>query len=169
MDVWTGFSKFQETFHKSYQSHQSETCPTYPGQSSVPYRLTNIGLDQRKQSDSSVFPNHIFVKTVIQLPLQCYPSIQDPIHQLYSDIDFSSVTPQELKGRTILTVNNERSMEINNKVLEFMPGNETVYKAVDMIMSEDPQDQLTFPEEFLNSLTPTGLPPYELKLKIGAL
>ncbi|GBL88292.1 Periodic tryptophan protein 1 [Araneus ventricosus] len=32
-------------------------------------------------------------------------------------------------------------------------------------MSEDPQDQLTFPEEFLNSLTPTGLPPYELKVE----
>ncbi|GBM59178.1 hypothetical protein AVEN_21039-1 [Araneus ventricosus] len=107
--------------------------------------------------------------STIQLPLQCYPSIQDPVHQLYSDIDFSSVTPQELKGRAILTVNNERSMEINNKVLEFMTGNETVYKAVDMIMSEDPQDQLTFPEEFLNSLTPTGLPPYELKLKIGCI
>ncbi|GBM85913.1 hypothetical protein AVEN_222423-1 [Araneus ventricosus] len=107
--------------------------------------------------------------STIQLPLQCYPTIQDPIHQLYSDIDFSSVTPQELKGRAVLTVNNERSMEINNKVLEFMPGNETVYKAVDMIMSEDPQDQLTFPEEFLNSLTPTGLPPYELNLKIGCI
>ncbi|GBM84750.1 hypothetical protein AVEN_64890-1 [Araneus ventricosus] len=87
----------------------------------------------------------------------------------YSDIDFSSVTPHELKDRAVLTVNNERSMEINNKVLEFMPGNETVYKAVDMIMGEDPQDQLTFPEEFLNSLTPTGLPPYELKLKIGCI
>ncbi|GBN43763.1 hypothetical protein AVEN_55413-1, partial [Araneus ventricosus] len=107
--------------------------------------------------------------STIQLPLRCYPSIQDLIHQLYSDIDFSSVTPQELKDRAILTVNNERSMEINNKVLEFMPGNETVYKAVDMIMSEDPQDQVTFPEEFLNSLTPTGLPPYELKLKIGCI
>ncbi|GBM76051.1 hypothetical protein AVEN_153302-1 [Araneus ventricosus] len=46
---------------------------------------------------------------------------------------------------------------------------ETVYKAVDMIMSEDPRDQLTFPEEFLNSLTPTGFPPYELKLKIGCI
>ncbi|GBO43209.1 hypothetical protein AVEN_119475-1 [Araneus ventricosus] len=50
-----------------------------------------------------------------------------------------------------------------------MPGNETVYKAVDMIMSEEPEDQLTFPEEFLNSLTPTGLPSYELKLKIGCI
>ncbi|GBN80966.1 hypothetical protein AVEN_210749-1 [Araneus ventricosus] len=60
-------------------------------------------------------------------------------------------------------------MEINNKVLEFIPRNEIVYKAVDMIMREDPQDQLTFPEEFLNSLTPTGLPPYELKLKIGCI
>ncbi|GBN71337.1 hypothetical protein AVEN_228646-1 [Araneus ventricosus] len=81
---------------------------------------------------------------------------------MYSDIDFSSVIPQELEGRDILTVNNEPSMEINNKVLEFIPGYETVYKAVDMIMSEDPQDQFTFPEEFLNSLTPPGLPPYEL-------
>ncbi|GBN31799.1 hypothetical protein AVEN_235925-1 [Araneus ventricosus] len=107
--------------------------------------------------------------STIQLPLQYYPSIQGPIHQLYSDIDFSSMTPQELKDRAVLTVNNERSMEINNKVLEFMPGNENVYKAVDMIMSEDTQDQLTFPEEFLNYLTPTGLPPYELKLKRGCI
>ncbi|GBM42706.1 hypothetical protein AVEN_219153-1 [Araneus ventricosus] len=60
-------------------------------------------------------------------------------------------------------------MEINNKGLEFMTGNETIYKAVDTIISEDPQDQLTFPEEFLNSLTPTGSPPYELKLKIGCI
>ncbi|GBN58778.1 hypothetical protein AVEN_39615-1 [Araneus ventricosus] len=107
------------------------------------------------------------IGSMIQLPLQCYPSIQDPIHQLYSDIDFSNVTPQELKGRAIFTVNNERSIEINIKVLEFIPGNETVYKAVDMIMSEDPHDQLTFPEEFLNSLTSTGLHPYKLKLKIS--
>ncbi|GBN68506.1 hypothetical protein AVEN_144010-1 [Araneus ventricosus] len=107
--------------------------------------------------------------SAIQLPLQCYPSIQDPIHQLFSDIEFSSVTPQELKGRAILNVNNERSMEINNKVLEFMPGNETVYKADDMIISEDPQDKLTFPEEFLNSFTPIGLSPYELKFKIGCI
>ncbi|GBM42718.1 hypothetical protein AVEN_219163-1 [Araneus ventricosus] len=84
-------------------------------------------------------------------------------------IRFSIVTPQELKARALLTVNNERSMEIYNKVLEFMPGNETIYKAVDTIISEDPQDQLTFPEEFLNSLTPTGLPPYELKLKMGCI
>ncbi|GBN93665.1 hypothetical protein AVEN_60346-1 [Araneus ventricosus] len=83
--------------------------------------------------------------------------------------DVIPVHLQELKGRANLNVNNERSMEINNKVLEFMPENETVYKAVNMIMSEDPQDRLTFPEEFLNSLTPTGLPPYGLKLKIGCI
>ncbi|GBM09054.1 hypothetical protein AVEN_87669-1 [Araneus ventricosus] len=83
--------------------------------------------------------------STIQLPLQFYPSIQDPIQQLYSDVDFSSVTPQELKGRAIFTVNNEGSMEINNKVLKFMRRNEAVYKAVDMIIIEDTQDQLTFP------------------------
>ncbi|GBL82454.1 hypothetical protein AVEN_252587-1 [Araneus ventricosus] len=103
--------------------------------------------------------------STIQLPLQCNSSIQDPIHQLYSGIDFSSVTPQELKDQALLTVNNERSMEINNKVLEFMPGNETFYKAVDMIMSEDPQDQLTFPEEFLNSFNSYGGKPVGVKVE----
>jgi hypothetical protein len=36
-----------------------------------------------------------------------------------------------------------------------------VFKSVDTIVSEDTADQLAFPEEFLNSLTPTGMPPHE--------
>ncbi len=33
----------------------------------------------------------------IQLPPFCYPEIQDPVQQLFSDIDFRTVTPEELK------------------------------------------------------------------------
>ncbi|GBO02549.1 hypothetical protein AVEN_58972-1 [Araneus ventricosus] len=49
------------------QSQQRVTCPTYSRQSSVSSRLTNIGLGQRQRNDSFVFPNNIFVKTVIQI------------------------------------------------------------------------------------------------------
>ncbi|GBN11575.1 hypothetical protein AVEN_246268-1 [Araneus ventricosus] len=104
----------------------------------------------------------------IQLPPFCYPEIQDSVQQLFSDIDFKTVTPEELKGRAILTVTNDLSMQINNRVLECMPGNEVIYESIDNIVSNDPQDQLAYTEEFLNSLTPTGMPPHKLRLKPGA-
>ncbi|GBL57350.1 hypothetical protein AVEN_127131-1 [Araneus ventricosus] len=62
---WTGFSKLLENVFKTYYNHQRETYSTYFGQSSVSSRLINIGLGQRNRSDSFVFPNYIFVKTVI--------------------------------------------------------------------------------------------------------
>ncbi|GBL99233.1 hypothetical protein AVEN_140693-1 [Araneus ventricosus] len=50
-----------------------------------------------------------------------------------------------------------------------MPGNEVIYESIDNIVSNDPQDQLAYTEEFLNSLTPTGMPPHKLRLKPGAI
>ncbi|GBO46218.1 hypothetical protein AVEN_94312-1, partial [Araneus ventricosus] len=105
----------------------------------------------------------------IQLPPFCYPEIQDPVQQLFSDIDFKTVTPELLKGRAILTVTNDLSMQINNRVLECMPGNEVIYESIDNIVSNDPQDHLAYTEEFLNSLTPTGMPPHKLRLKPGTI
>ncbi|XP_053112177.1 uncharacterized protein LOC128327402 [Hemicordylus capensis] len=104
-----------------------------------------------------------------QLPKSCYPEIQDPVEQLYGDIDFATVTPQQLKGRVILTVTNHMSLELNNRVLERMPGEEVIYASIDTIESEQEEDRLAYPEEFLNSLTPTGMPPHQLRLKPGAI
>jgi ATP-dependent DNA helicase PIF1 len=72
-------------------------------------------------------------------------------------------------GRAILSVINEDSLDLNNKVLNLINRTEVVFKSVDTIVSEDTTDQLAFPEEFLNSLTPAGMPPHELKLKVGAV
>ncbi|GBO16889.1 hypothetical protein AVEN_37525-1 [Araneus ventricosus] len=77
--------------------------------------------------------------------------------------------PEELKGRAILSVNNDASIDMNNQVLASLPGEMVVYEAVDDIVSDDPNDRLTFPVEFLNSLTPTEMPPYKLNLKLGRI
>ena len=66
---------------------------------------------------------------------------------------------KQLKGRTVLA--------LNNQVLSVLPGDEVVYEAMDKIISDDPRDQFTYPEKFLNSLNLTGMPPYKLHLKIG--
>jgi hypothetical protein len=50
-----------------------------------------------------------------------------------------------------------------------MPGDLKTYKSMDSISSEDPVEVANFPTEFLNTLHVSGIPPHELKLKVGAI
>lgn len=56
--------------------------------------------------------------------------------------------------------------EINYKVLELLNGESRTYYAVDKVLDDD--DTVNYPTEFLNSLCPSGLPPFRLILKKGA-
>jgi hypothetical protein len=94
----------------------------------------------------------------ISLPPSCFPNTQDPVEQLYGDINFNTVTAQQLKGKAMLSVTNEDSLELNNKVLDRMPSEQTVYKSVNTVASQEPSDHLAYPEEPLNSLVPTEMP-----------
>jgi hypothetical protein len=50
-----------------------------------------------------------------------------------------------------------------------MPGNLKIYKSVDTVSSEDPGEVANYPTKFLNTISASGIPPHELKLKIGAI
>ncbi|GBM66546.1 hypothetical protein AVEN_251967-1 [Araneus ventricosus] len=63
----------------------------------------------------------------IKLPSECYPKEQDPVKQLYNDVNFKAVTAEKLKGRDILTVTNDLSIEQNNAVLNSIHGRKEVY------------------------------------------
>jgi len=71
--------------------------------------------------------------------------------------------------RRIFCPKNEHSLLVNEEVLQRLPGNEKVYTSVDEVQCEDGNDVTNYPTEFLNSLTPSGMPPHKLKLKIGAV
>ena len=45
---------------------------------------------------------------------------------------------------------------LNNKMIEQFPGQEHVYRSFDSLQESDH----ILPEEFLNTLTPSGLPPH---------
>jgi ATP-dependent exoDNAse (exonuclease V) alpha subunit len=53
---------------------------------------------------------------------------------------------------------------INMKMISRFHGNEVVYHSFDRAV-DDPHNY--YPEEFLNTLTPNGLPPHVLKLNVG--
>jgi len=55
---------------------------------------------------------------------------------------------------------------INMKMIGRFHGDEMVYHSFDCAV-DDLHNY--YPEEFLNTLTPNGLPPHVLKLKIGCL
>ncbi|XP_062208827.1 ATP-dependent DNA helicase PIF1-like [Phragmites australis] len=69
-----------------------------------------------------------------------------------------------ITSRAILSTRNENVDDINMRLIERFPGDEMVYHSYDLAI-DDPNNY--YPPEFLNSLTPNGLPPHILKLKVN--
>jgi len=108
-----------------------------------------------------------------------YVRLPDDIVIAYTDTDvavnrlISSVFPSleehatsaaYMSRRAILSTKNEHVDRLNAMMIGRFPGEEKVYHSFDTIV-DDPQNH--FPIDFLNSITPNGLPPHELKLKIN--
>ena len=78
--------------------------------------------------------------------------------------------PDQLRNRAILCPRNDESLVVNDAVLDRLPGGEVVYaSADDMADEEDNELADVTPVEFLNSITPSGMPPHRLRLKTGAV
>ncbi|TKR96847.1 hypothetical protein L596_010806 [Steinernema carpocapsae] len=99
----------------------------------------------------------------------CYPNncLSDPVNRI-----------DDIKGSSILCTTNNTTFKVNETLLDRLPGKARTFKSIDKPMS-DPhklavamaldvhaQDYTT---EAINSKTPSGLPPHELKLKVGAV
>ena len=71
--------------------------------------------------------------------------------------------------RVILTPKNDASLLLNKQVLDRLPGAQRLYLSVDRVMCDDNEEQQNYPLEFINSLTPSGMPEHRLFLKVGAI
>ena len=67
--------------------------------------------------------------------------------------------------RVIMAPKNESVHGLNNILIERLPGELKVYKSVDTTVEAN--DACHFPSEVLNKQDPPGLPPHELKIKVG--
>jgi hypothetical protein len=67
--------------------------------------------------------------------------------------------------RAIMSPTNKEVDEVNNYIIQKIPGEETVFKSIDSTEEESPD----YTPEFLNTIEISGLPPHLLKIKKGAM
>jgi hypothetical protein len=76
---------------------------------------------------------------------------------------------EQISNRAILCPKNDDCRMINNNIVSKMPGILKVYKSIDTMDSEDPEEIANYPAEILNTFDVSGLPPHQLNLKVGAI
>jgi ATP-dependent DNA helicase PIF1 len=91
-------------------------------------------------------------------------AINKLIQDVFPSLEEHATSTAYMSSRAILSTKNEHVDRLNAMMIERFPGEEKVYHSFDTVV-DDPHNH--FPIDFLNSITPNGLPPHELKLKIN--
>ncbi|PIA64508.1 hypothetical protein AQUCO_00100173v1 [Aquilegia coerulea] len=102
---------------------------------------------------------------------QC-SNTHDLLSVVYPDLHVEgTATPSFLQDRTILAPRNDDVKQINAIALEIFPGNFVDYLAADKTIEREgdlPHEILSYTTDTLNSLDPSSLPPFRLRLKVGS-
>ncbi|AQK78258.1 hypothetical protein ZEAMMB73_Zm00001d035059 [Zea mays] len=86
------------------------------------------------------------------------------IDDIYPKLNENMSNTSYITSRAILTTRNDWVDMINMRMIDHFQGEQMMYHSFDTAM-DDPNNY--YPSEFLNTLTPNGLPPHVLKLKVG--
>uniref|UniRef100_A0A453HYF7 ATP-dependent DNA helicase n=1 Tax=Aegilops tauschii subsp. strangulata TaxID=200361 RepID=A0A453HYF7_AEGTS len=100
----------------------------------------------------------------------CLPStgevddLEKLIHHVFPSLDDNMSDSNYMTSRAILSMTNDNVDKINIRMIERFQGDEVIYHSFDSA-EDDPYGY--YAQEFLNGLTPNGLPPHALKLKLN--
>ncbi|GJW79427.1 DNA helicase [Tanacetum coccineum] len=92
------------------------------------------------------------------------------IQFIYNKHTLLHPTAKDLQEKVIVCPKNDTADVINAKVMSMLPGHTTTYTSHDEAMphgQDGGEVELLYPTEYLNILNFAGIPPHELKLKIG--
>lgn len=106
------------------------------------------------------------VRDLVEIPSRCIVRTKDAlIDACFGHIEAGG----DHHNTAILTPLNSDCFAINDRILERLPGDECVFFSVDSIVDIDEGEDANYPLEFLNTLTPCGMPQHRLSLKVGAV
>ena len=126
--------------------------------------LLRVG-DGEAPSAPSEFPEDF-----ISIPTHLSQSsnLDELIRDIYLDVATNIHDGAWVASRSILAPTNSCVSDINDKVLESVPGfEETYYSSDELVLDDGSGDGIDVPVEYLNTLTAGGLPPHDLRLKKG--
>eukprot|EP00267_Zea_mays_P047900 XP_020400406.1 uncharacterized protein LOC109942674 [Zea mays] len=86
------------------------------------------------------------------------------IDDIYPNLNENMSNTSYITSRAILSTRNDWVDMINMRMIDRFQGEQMMYHSFDTAV-DDPNNY--YPSEFLNTLTPNGLPPHVLKLKVG--
>ena len=84
----------------------------------------------------------------------------------------SSVYPDaaaDIQDRVILTPKNDVTLQLNDAILKTVPSEPRTFLSDDSVVFDVDAEAACYPLQFLNSLTPSGMPPHHLTLKPGCI
>ena len=129
-------------------------------------QIPNDYIFQPLQNINDNNSNNIEDNHIDQLIKWCYPNIGNENSIENNDVLNNNIS---IKNTVIMTTLNSTSNHINNRAIDLMANNKELYvlKSADTTINPE-EDAIQYTSEFLNSLDIPGMPPHELKLKIGA-
>ena len=92
-------------------------------------------------------------------------SVSDLVAATYGDIKVNYNNPDYISRRSLMCPKNDTTDFINQYVMNLIPGEASTLLSADSVGEEQ---AAMYPTEFLNSITPNGLPPHRLYLKVYA-
>ncbi|UYV66797.1 hypothetical protein LAZ67_4002878, partial [Cordylochernes scorpioides] len=118
--------------------------------------LLKIGEGQLETDSEG---NIQFSNTVCQV----VESSESLYEKVFPNICVNYLSEEWLCARTILAPKNSTVLEINLKKLNLIPGESKIYRSIDTMV--DPDESVSYPPEFLNSLELSGTPSHKIVLK----
>lgn len=114
-------------------------------------------------------------KETIRIPAElCRPTSKEPMEDIVSAIYPSLLEkykdPVYLKEQAILTPKNETVHELNDFLMNMIPGEGRIYLSSDSVCKtsiKTDDDDLLYPTEFLNTLRFSGIPNHDIHLREG--
>ena len=101
---------------------------------------------------------------LIEIPSSmCQTSKEEMIEKVFDDFQSHIGNMEYFQGRVLLATTNKIVDEVNEEMVERIPGDLHTFHSIDTVTDID--NSTMFPTEFLNSLNLSGLPEHTLKLK----
>ena len=85
---------------------------------------------------------------------------------LFEDV-FAKTTSEDRCTHVILSPKNGNCLAMNEEVMKTLAGETVTYVSPDSVKCDNIEEAQNYPMEFINCLTPSGMPNHHLNLKIA--